>query len=1343
MMAVATFLFGVFLWREVFPEYKIFQDAFVQLEEFRSTVTGEAPAPFKVAVKQIVLTQERGPEVIDRCISCHVALEIPHFSPTKIAKDINGNVLLDANGLPQQVANDDYIWKQLDNKITELTDEKVLQQFRQEGRESEANDRIAQADQLKRLKTAEVDGRQVDMTKVLAMHPLIGKESRPFEFHPLNEYGCTSCHNGNGRALTIARAHGPVFDGHYEEAFEGPAPQFLESDPQNDPAFSRMFNHKPGHQLLFQTSPIYPGRLIQANCVQCHLTSFSRLQGAVSTVSNVKNQVQTQAADVQTAFSDEKKAVLSLLSVKNELSAKGYDGTLAELKAKSVNYTLPEADRNAFAGQVAYLTAAGPRDAVQKIDRDLTAAVGNESLISQLQQVFHSGKQPADVQLQAFIDSHPGGSGSLFVKARAVLQQQLFLQHVDKAAIVVQGAITKDQIKQAAASETDRMLACYQQGEELFFTQACYACHRISGLSRGGVGPELTTEGNSYPWFVKQSIVWPQADLKTSTMPNFRLDHPELEALMCFMLGQKGRPRVLSQVDYDTGISLWESGQKLPWEQSVELSKVHDLHYGMALFATEGCAACHRLKGYESSVGFSIEKGRQPTFDELYQERDWFSNAIPEDTTGSQIAKIVQDRAQEFDQHIVDGVREPAILEELEARHPGLLESFYSPFGYALRAYDHRYEQQLAAAKTPEEAQQALTALNDYRARVNRVLKMFIQEYGLGRLIGPRPNWSGIYRSDEWLMEHFYNPSMHSAHSIMPAFPFDETKFYTLVNMLDALAIKNSAAVRQIWDNRGFNPAVAFHIHCSQCHGDYRQGDGPVAEWIYPIPKNLRNASFLRNLTPRKVRESIMHGVKGGPMPPWGEIANDKTIQPPSPVLKPNEIDRLVEWLYMSLPEEGPKQAEPLKWLYTPEDVLRELREEGDTLKSNLESDVKKHNPLTLLLPRGEGYLASLKPKPTSPPDTLKVDEVFDVKPNPIPGADRVAYYIKDKYYTPENLAEGERVFLMHCAICHGKEAAGNGLRAGTMVEAKPRMLTNLDWIETRDDLRLLQSIKYGVLGTAMTPWGDQTSTLQRLQLVMYIRSLSRDKIMREHLAELLYQIFDRNVETIRQAQIAEYQRLKGLENNYHAAEAVKDELDAKLARDSAAVPSAIQAYQKQLLIGEQVRKQKAVDKSLQNLITLVKKQKELYNNLCTTMLARLGDAPVVTNAISLIGLNAIHYDYNDGHLSINEHSADSTTIVIRGKEIVEVLDQQIAQLEKDKLALLGQFPSTERHTRLTEVEQRLHSYRIVREQVISATEEAARGRNEQVALLEKIHQQIKLAHQEENDEKKTNTLSP
>ena len=63
---------------------------------------------------------------------------------------------------------------------------------------------------------------------------------------------------------------------------------------------------------------------------------------------------------------------------------------------------------------------------------------------------------------------------------------------------------------------------------------------------------------------------------------------------------------------------------------------------------------------------------------------------------------------------------------------------------------------------------------------------------------------------------------------------------------------------------------------CSQCHGVDLTGKGVIAEWIYPIPKNLRNPDFLRNLTIDKAIDSIKHGVTGTPMPPWGEAAGGK-----------------------------------------------------------------------------------------------------------------------------------------------------------------------------------------------------------------------------------------------------------------------------------------------------------------------------------------------------------------------------------------------------------------------------------------------------------------------------------
>lgn len=907
---VAAAFLGIFFYREMFPEYRIYQQDYVALERFRSTYTGEAPPEFKSGVKQIVFEREdKGPAKVDRCTSCHVAAELPDFSPTKLKMDSQGKIVKDAHGIPVKEPNNKYVWARLDAKILEL-------------RQTPNGEK--QAAVLEALKTATVGDQVYDVTKVLQMHPLIGKETRPFEFHPLEEYGCTSCHSGNGRALTTNKAHGPVFDGRYEEEFVGNVPRFTESDPANDPRFSHEFNHKPGDELIFQTSPILVGALLQARCVECH--------------------------------------------------------------------------------------------------------------------------KPSDPGVKPNLDD-PGSISYL----------------------------TKE----------------YLRGRELFISQACYACHKISAFSRGGVGPELTKSGGSYAWFLKGKMVWPQNDLPTSTMPNYALDHVELEDLMTFLLAQVGQTKSLSEIDYKKNIQEWETGKKLPWEKAATPKEERDIRYGMTVFATEGCAACHRLEGFDSNVGYAVEKQKDVPFDTIYKEKMWFQNLFPEDLRGSDIVKAIDTHGDEIDKRIVDGIRTDSILEEIEKAYPQTIEALYSNFRFASRAKN-------ASAQSEKE-------LAVWKERVHKVLMMYVQEYGLGRLVCPRPSWSGVFRSDEWLFQHFRNPSSYVPHSLMPIFPFDDTKFYTLVHMLDVLGKRNRDAVNAIWKNEGFSPEKAFATYCAECHGTYRQGDGPVAAWIYPIPKNLRNAEFLRNLTKEQAIISITHGVKGTPMPPWGETPKDKENYDGIAVLTHEEIVKLVDWLFTSLPGGTIiRGAEDVpKWQYTPEDVLHELENEG-FYKGFTNPNV---TPLHGLLWRSEWdtYYAAIDPQPQQDP----IDNIFDVVDNPDSVGPKHLYFIKKKYYTPENIENGEKFFLLNCAVCHGNEADGTGLRSVIMTDAKPRMLINLDWLNSRDDLRLLRSIKYGVPGTAMTPWGDLTNIQQRLQLVMYIRSLSFEKERRRQLIQAVYGAFE------------------------------------------------------------------------------------------------------------------------------------------------------------------------------------------------------------------------------------------
>lgn len=1014
-LLVGAFL-SLFLLRELKPEYRLYQHAFAKLEQLRAKVEHTEPSVFNFGVKQIVLTQPNGaPEIIDRCTSCHVALDVESYSPTRLAKDVNGEIMRDGEGVPIQVPNEHYVFTLLDSAI------------------EDAKDDPKRRAELETLRHIEHDGRTVPAAKVLMMHPLMGREERPFQLHSPEEIGCTSCHNGNGRALTSEKAHGPVFDGTYEPSFEGTEKHFLQRDAHNDPAFSRVFNHKPGHSLLFQTTPLFVGGLIESSCIQCHLNS-KELLGQEKT-GTLTRALALDQQRLEASLNADTNALHDVQFLQTEIAEKGLPATLMLLTERAADPTLSKTVRARYAKQKKWLE-------------------DNAHLIPQ-------ALQEHALEVQQLIDQHQ--------KALKNLQEQT--QRVQTATLPASEV--------GALLEIDRLTPTYLLGEQEFFWQACYACHRIAGLTRGGVGPDLTQAGFAYPWFLKLKLRWPQGSFPTSRMPNMHLDHRELEALTTFLLAQKGQRQVFSDIDYKNSIKAWDEGKKREWEAPIPPTDIQKIDHGMQIFATEGCAACHRLRGFSSSVGFALAQDN--SVQEEQKQREWFTTLIPElvgasDIPGTLIAERLQAHADKIDRTIIANAKKEGELDRLHAQYPELLISFYSPFAYAMRAKNH------------ELTGEALQAWQD---RVQRVLMMYIQEYGLGRLVGPRLNWSGIYRSKPWLMQHFYDPAGMVPRSLMPPFRFDATKFSALTFMLEALGQKNLAADRLRWRTQGFQPQVAYELYCSQCHGaSSRRDEAPLLEWIYPLPKNLRNSTFLSSLTRALMIESIMHGVKGTPMPPWGEVHGETPLDTSSPhnqpLLTQAEVQQLVDWLLHSVPSTT-KQSVP-KWDYTPKDVLKDLAREKERINGQTPIDA----PLT-------------------------VETLFT--------GIQDGYYIHPHFATPENLAAGQRFFVENCAVCHGVEGGGDGPRASEMSDAKPRILTNIHWLDTRDDLRLLRSIKYGVPGTSMVAWGDATSMLQRLQLTLYIRHLSKELKRRDELTQALYMAYEMPLRHIEMQNNAPHQK--------------------------------------------------------------------------------------------------------------------------------------------------------------------------------------------------------------------------
>jgi mono/diheme cytochrome c family protein len=1209
---VATAFFAVFLYREAFPEYKIYQKDYLSLENFRSKYTGDAPPDFSIGVKQIIQTREdKGPAKVDRCISCHVALNFPHFSATKIAHDTDGNMILGVDGIPKQIPNENDIWTKLETEILKL----------------EKENKLTEAKNLRALKTAHVKGKTYDVTKVLRMHPLMGKETRPFEFHPIDEYGCTSCHNGNGLGLTTEKAHGPLFDGDYEIEFEGPVPKFTESDVLNDPKFARAYNGKPGHELLFQTSPLFVGALIQAKCMQCHQSTEDTLKTGNANFSILTTKQQHQQALLQKSFNESESTLFTLLKLKKEIEALGVATTVEKLKENSKNYSLSDEERTKIQANINFLlmTVGGSdglleqnsqpaKDVIlQKIDEQLKELLGSHELIEKIDLLSVDGTGEIVNQFLIENKSEKGASGSLFQKLKKLSDESNDIN----TSIENPGKVTSD---------IDLLTKNFHRGKNLYISQACYACHRIAGNARGGVGPELTEIGKGYPWYIKQKVVWPQSTLRNSTMPNYHLDHHELEDLMTYLLAQTGKNSSVADSVKRNQIKEWEAGQKTELEKPISPSDIHNLDNSMIIFATEGCAACHRLKGYTSNVGFEIEK-HDTTFNDLFKTREWFQQLIPEAIAGSTLVKVLETNAQEIDKRIVSDVRKDSLLEKIEEAYPVTLESFYTEFRFAARAKNHELKMDAEKETDSGRKQEKLDALKAWNARVKRVLLMYIQEYGLGRQIGPKLNWSGVYRSDEWLMQHFRNPTALIPNSIMPIFPFDDTKFYALTNMLNVLGQKNRDSTRAIWNHIGFNPEMAYEIHCAQCHGNYLGGNGPVAEWIYPIPKNLRNADFLRNLTKANAAHSIIHGVKGTPMAPWGEVAKDKEKSDGIPVLTADEIQHMVDWIYSKVPGDNvidDSKGIP-KWNYDIKNIHKELNDAGSVLESNSEQVNETE------------------------------DAIFDVQINKSMDMPQKSYFIKKKYYTLQNIQAGQEFFVKNCAVCHGKEADGTGARGAIMQDAKPRNLLNMEWISSRDDLRLLRSIKYGIHGTSMSAWGELTSGLQRLQLVMFIRNLSQESGMRSLLKAALYESFDSSVFVVENARSTEYGKINDLQKKI-------SELKTKNVDEA----QAIENFKEKLKLEKELTLGREKDKVLINIQTSLKEQNLKMQQIGFELIGRHVSEELFNIYLSLIALNKNRYEIHEGKIKIAQDDKVKYQMILKRDQMIKLLDASIEELKRE-----------------------------------------------------------------------------
>ena len=89
------------------------------------------------------------------------------------------------------------------------------------------------------------------------------------------------------------------------------------------------------------------------------------------------------------------------------------------------------------------------------------------------------------------------------------------------------------------------------------------------------------------------------------------------------------------------------------------------------------------------------------------------------------------------------------------------------------------------------------------------------------------------------------------------------------------------------------------------------------------------------------------------------------------------------------------------------------------------------------------------------------------------------------------SIAEGRKLYLRHCASCHGQSGKGDGSMA--LAGGTPSNLVDETWDHGSSDGEIFVVIRDGV-GSDMEAYKDSLTEKQIWQLVNFIRSLNQSK---------------------------------------------------------------------------------------------------------------------------------------------------------------------------------------------------------------------------------------------------------
>ena len=104
-------------------------------------------------------------------------------------------------------------------------------------------------------------------------------------------------------------------------------------------------------------------------------------------------------------------------------------------------------------------------------------------------------------------------------------------------------------------------------------------------------------------------------------------------------------------------------------------------------------------------------------------------------------------------------------------------------------------------------------------------------------------------------------------------------------------------------------------------------------------------------------------------------------------------------------------------------------------------------------------------------------------------GCERGGVAVPPGFDTPQARARGRALFAVHCAICHGEHADGQGPRRGSL-SPQPANFRDPSWRSRTPPARTFASIRDGRPGTPMAAWKPVFSEPEIWDLVAYLHAV-------------------------------------------------------------------------------------------------------------------------------------------------------------------------------------------------------------------------------------------------------------